>query len=66
MRLGGLTIGFATTAYDTHFQYLQNQKISFTQFGAQVDKMREDKVSFEDAMAIVAENFGLTLEEGKN
>ncbi|MGI6653477.1 MAG: alkaline phosphatase [Christensenellales bacterium] len=62
---GGLTIGFATTAYDTHFQYLQNQKISFTQFGAQVDKMREDKVSFEDAMAIVAENFGLTLEEGK-
>ncbi|NLZ89228.1 MAG: hypothetical protein GX916_06975 [Clostridiales bacterium] len=27
--------------------------------------MRDDMVSFEDAMAIVAENFGLTLEEGQ-
>ncbi len=63
---GGLTIGFATTAYDTHFQYLQNQKMSYVKFDEQIAKMREDGTGFEDAMAIVAENFGLTLEEGKD
>ena len=63
---GGLTIGFATTAYETHFNYLQNQKISFVKFDEKIKKMREDKTSFEDAMAIVAADFGLTLEEGKD
>ena len=38
---GGMTIGFATTAYDTHFNYLQNQTISFTQFDAVITEMRE-------------------------
>ena len=40
---GGMTIGFATTAYDTHFNYLQNQTISFTQFDAVISEMRENE-----------------------
>ena len=28
--------------------------------------MREEKINFEDAMAIVAQHFGLTLEVGKD
>lgn len=63
---GGLTIGFATTAYDTHFQYLQSQKMSYVKLDEQIAKMREEKINFEDAMAIVAQHFGLTLEEGQD
>ncbi len=63
---GGLTIGFATTKYDTHFQYLQNQKISFMKFDEQVKAMRENGTNFEEAMAIVQEYYGLTTEEGKD
>ena len=63
---GGLTIGFATTAYDTHFNYLQSQKVSYVAFDEKIAQMRADQTNFEDAMAIVAADFGLTLEEGKD
>ena len=33
-----MTIGFAATAYDTHFQYLQSQTISFDEFDAVIDE----------------------------
>ena len=59
---GGMTIGFATTAYDTHFTYLTNQKISFTNFDLVIDELRENGASFEDAMAKVKEYYGLTTE----
>ena len=59
---GGMTIGFATTAYDTHFTYLTNQKISFTNFDLVIDELRESGASFEDAMAKVKEYYGLTTE----
>ena len=59
---GGMTIGFATTAYDTHFTYLTNQKISFTNFDLVIDELRENGASFEDAMAKVKEYYGLTME----
>lgn len=59
---GGMTIGFATTAYDTHFTYLTNQKISFTNFDLVIDELRESGASFEDAMAKVTEYYGLTTE----
>ncbi len=62
---GGLTVGFATTAYDTHFQYLQNQKISHVALDEQIKAMRDSKATFEDAMAFVSANYGLTLEEGQ-
>ena len=59
---GGMTIGFATTAYDTHFTYLTNQKISFTNFDLVIGELRENGASFEDAMAKVKEYYGLTTE----
>ena len=59
---GGMTIVFATTAYDTHFTYLTNQKISFTNFDLVIDELRESGASFEDAMAKVKEYYGLTTE----
>lgn len=59
---GGMTIGFATTAYDTHFTYLTNQKISFTNFDLVIDELRESGASFEDAMEKVTEYYGLTTE----
>ena len=59
---GGMTIGFATTAYDTHFTYLTHQKISFTNFDLVIDELRESGASFEDAMAKAKEYYGLTTE----
>ncbi len=46
---GGMTIGFATTAYDTHFNYLQSQTLSYEDFdpAKAVGQMREDKATFE-------------------
>ncbi|MDO5376692.1 MAG: alkaline phosphatase [Clostridia bacterium] len=59
---GGMTIGFATTAYDTHFTYLTNQKISFTNFDEVIGELRERNASFEEAMAEVETFYGLTTE----
>ena len=59
---GGMTIGFATTAYDTHFTYLTNQTISFTNFDAVIEQLREQNATFEDAMAEVTRYYGLTTE----
>ena len=40
---GGMTIGFATTAYDTHFNYLENQTISWVQFDDVITEMRDNE-----------------------
>ncbi len=61
---GGMTIGFATTAYDTHFEYLQNQIVSFQTFTGMVAEMRENGASFEDALAEIEACYGLTTTEG--
>ncbi len=63
---GGMTIGFATTAYDTHFNYLTNQKISFTDFDSVIAEMREKNATFEDALASIKEYYGLTTEPEKD
>ena len=57
-----MTIGFATTAYDTHFTYLANQKISFTDFDAVIGELRDNGASFEDALAAIETYYGLTTE----
>lgn len=57
---GGLTIGFATTGYDTHFQYLANQKMSYEAFDAEIASMRENQATFEEALAVIEKNYGLT------
>ena len=62
---GGMTIGFATTAYDTHFTYLTNQTISFTDFDTVIGELRESGASFEDALAQIETCYGLTTEPDK-
>lgn len=57
---GGLTVGFAATAYDTHFDYLQNQTISFTDFDKVIADLREKGASFEDALTAIETHYGLT------
>ncbi|MDD3410861.1 MAG: alkaline phosphatase [Eubacteriales bacterium] len=57
---GGMTIGFATTAYDTHFDYLTHQTISFTDFDKTIAALRDNGASFEDAMAEIEKCYGLT------
>lgn len=59
---GGMTIGFATTAYDTHFNYLTSQKISFADFDAVIADLREKNAAFEDALEAVKTYYGLTTE----
>ena len=63
---GGMTIGFATTAYDTHFDYLTSQKISFTEFDDVIATLRESGATFEDALAEIEAYYGLTTEEGQD
>lgn len=62
---GGLTIGFAATAYDTHFGYLQGQDISFNDFDVVVDQLRTDKADFDTALATITAHYGLTREAEK-
>jgi len=57
---GGMTIGFAATAYDTHFGYLQNAKISYYEFDKVIADMRANKVTFEDALKTIESTYGLT------
>ena len=62
---GGMTIGFAATAYDMHFSYLANQIASFERFDWEIDGMREQNATFEEAMAQVEYYYGLTLTPDK-
>ncbi|MDR1570058.1 MAG: alkaline phosphatase [Oscillospiraceae bacterium] len=57
---GGLTIGFATTAYDTHFDYLAAQDISYADFDKVIAQLRDSGASFEQALAEIEARFGLT------
>ena len=57
---GGLTLGFAGTAYDSAFELLGNQKMSFQSFTLEVNKMVKRKASFEEMLAYTCNIFGFT------
>ncbi len=57
---GGMTIGFATTAYETHFNYLKNAKVSYQEFDKVITDMRTSKATFEDALKAIEAYYGLT------
>jgi alkaline phosphatase len=59
---GGMTIGYATTAYETHFDYLQSQTISYDEFDGVIAALRDKKAAFEDALAEIKAYYGLTTE----
>jgi len=58
---GGMTIGQATTGYDTAFNILESQKMSYVAFDDLIDGMKEKNpaLTFADVMPVITENFGL-------
>ncbi|GAK58468.1 alkaline phosphatase [Candidatus Vecturithrix granuli] len=67
---GGLTIGFAGTQYDSYFDLLKPQKISYDDFTKTVLKEYKEthagKANFDDMIPLMKEYFGLEMEgEGR-
>lgn len=58
---GGMTIGYAGTGYNTAFDILENQKLSYIAFDEKFNtRLKADKsFTFSEALALVAEDFGL-------
>lgn len=64
---GGMTIGYAATGYDTAFDILDNQKISYVAFDELLGQMKKDDtdgLTFEEVMPVITENFGLVAPNG--
>lgn len=60
---GGLTIGFSGTRYETAFDKLAHQNVSFFRFSEIVEGWaKEGKITFEQALEEVKNHFGLGLE----
>lgn len=63
---GGLTLGFAGTEYETYFELLSGQNVSFQKFTDEVVvSLKEKNASFEDAKPIITKHFGLKFEGGE-
>ncbi len=58
---GGMSIGHATTGYDTAFQLLNEQTMSYEAFDALFEEMvtENEALTFDEAFTTVTENFGL-------
>jgi alkaline phosphatase len=58
---GGMTIGFASTGYNTAFNILENQKASYIAFDEIMSDIiaQNPNLSFRQAMVLVEEYFGL-------
>jgi alkaline phosphatase len=60
---GGLTLGFAGTKYDSFFEVLDNQKVSYDAFSGVIFKQYKEankgKASFKDMLPLLKEYFGL-------
>ncbi|ACL75296.1 alkaline phosphatase [Ruminiclostridium cellulolyticum] len=61
---GGMTIGQATTGYDTAFELLDHQKMSYVAFDNLINEMKakNPKLSFNKVLSVITENFGLVNE----
>lgn len=58
---GGMTIGYAATGYDTAFDIMKNQKMSFVAFDEYVAKEKAaGTFDFDRLMGMVEDEFGLT------
>ncbi|MGL5764092.1 MAG: alkaline phosphatase [Sarcina sp.] len=62
---GGMSIGQATTGYDTAFSILENQKISYVEFDELLNKAKkENKLNtIKDVLPMIKENFGLITKD---
>lgn len=73
---GGMTIGYAATGYNTAFDIISRQKMSYVAFDSLIGSMKKQnpKLTFADVYPAIKENFGLiapddadaALEENKN
>lgn len=63
---GGMSIGYAATGYNTAFDILDHQKMSYVAFNELVSSMKEQEsdLKFEDVMPVITENFGLVAPNG--
>lgn len=65
---GGMSIGQATTGYDTAFDILNSQKVSYEAFDRLLNKYKEENKNpkFEDVLPMIKENFGLMTKDDKD
>ncbi len=59
---GGLTIGFAGTKYDSFYDVLDGQKLSFQAFTDEMDKLLKERgkdLTFDEVKPLVEASFGL-------
>ncbi|HWP79175.1 MAG TPA: alkaline phosphatase [Candidatus Acidoferrum sp.] len=63
---GGMTIGYASTGYNTAFDIMKSQKMSYVEFDTLVsEKLKANpKLTFGDVMPDITANFGLKLPSG--
>jgi alkaline phosphatase len=61
---GGLSIGYALTAYTVHMEYLQQQKLSYVAMDGLLKDLIAKQATFDEIMDVIKENYGLTREEG--
>lgn len=65
---GGLTIGAAATGYDTAFDMISKQKMSYVDFDSEFKKIKEKnpKLSFDEFFPTIEKQFGLKLKGEKD
>lgn len=58
---GGLTIGFAGTAYGSYIDKIQQQKMSYIEFDKKLDEFKKanPNAKFEDVLPLIQEGFGM-------
>jgi alkaline phosphatase len=56
---GGLTLGYSATEYETAFDMLNHQAVSYVSFTETVQSWKGTGISFDEAMVIVEKEFGL-------
>lgn len=66
---GGMTIGFSGTKYQTFYDKVDNQKISYDEFTLKVAEYKKNHTTetakLEDLLPLVKADFGLTILEAK-
>jgi alkaline phosphatase len=62
---GGMTIGYAATGYNTAFDILNKQKMSYVAFDSLIGEMKKSdpELAFDKVMPVIKENFGLIAPE---
>ena len=60
---GGMTIGYAATGYNTAYDILAAQKLSFVAFDGKLEAAMDGSFSFDDLMKMVSSGFGLGRNE---